>query len=108
MRIDGFLPSLSPDRGPRSGTAVTPFREAQREIEASREQPAPRAASQGLELQPQMRRVEPALSNGPTSSHYAQPKLSSLAAQALASYGETASYRYDADVQQVLGIDLYA
>ena len=32
MRIDGYLPSYSPDRGPRSGTAVTPYREAQREV----------------------------------------------------------------------------
>jgi len=49
MRIDGYLPSYSPDRGPRSGTAVTPYREAQREVEAQREQPAAPASSQGLE-----------------------------------------------------------
>ena len=40
MRIDAYLPSYSPDRGPRSGTAVTPYREAQREVEVQREQPA--------------------------------------------------------------------
>ncbi|MDZ4335458.1 MAG: hypothetical protein U1A62_24375, partial [Pseudomonas sp.] len=33
MRIDGFTSSYSPDRSARPGSAVTPFREAQREIE---------------------------------------------------------------------------
>ena len=64
MRIDGYLPSYSPDRGPRSGTAVTPYREAQREVEVQREQPAAPASSQGLEQTPQIRRVQASSGNG--------------------------------------------
>ncbi|MEX6501177.1 hypothetical protein [Pseudomonas zhanjiangensis] len=113
MRIDGSLASYSPDRGPRSGTAVTPFREAQREIEARREQPAPPSSSQGLEQIAQSRRVQ-ASSAGSDSlparareSSY-QPALSSRAAQAIASYSATATFAGESDAQQVLGLDLYA
>jgi hypothetical protein len=114
MRIDAYLPSSSPDRGPRSGTAVTPYRETQREVELHREQPATPASSQGLEQTPQIRRVQASSGNGdslPTRAQdlvYPQPALSSRAAQALASYGATASYAGEADAQQVLGLDLYA
>jgi hypothetical protein len=114
MRIDGYLPSYSPDRGPRSGTAVTPYREAQREIEVRREQPAAPASSQGLEQTPQIRRVQAGSSNPdsqPTRSQnlgYQQPMLSNRAALALASYSTTAAYANDYDAQQVLGLDLYA
>lgn len=114
MRIDGYSPSYSLDRGTRSGTAVTPYREAQREIETQREQPAAPSSSQGLEQQPQIRRVE--ASNANTDSlpvraqdaSYAQPALNNRAAQALASYNSTASYAGESDAQQVLGLDLYA
>ncbi len=114
MRIDGYLPSYSPDRGPRSGTAVTPYREAQRELEAQREQPAAPASSQGLEQAPQIRRVQASSSNTdslPTRSQdlgYQQPTLSNRAAQALASYSTTAAYASEYDAQEVLGLDLYA
>ena len=115
MRIDGYLPSYSPDRGPRSGTAVTPYREAQREVEAQREQPpAAPASSQGLEQTPQIRRVQASSSNIdslPSRSQdlgYQQPSLSNRAAQALASYSTTAAYANDYDAQEVLGLDLYA
>lgn len=110
MRIDGYLPSYSPDRGPRSGTAVTPYREAQREVEAQREQPAAPASSQA----PQIRRVQASSSNTdslPTRSQdlgYQQPTLSNRAAQALASYSTTAAYASEYDAQEVLGLDLYA
>ncbi|MGQ7956645.1 hypothetical protein ACUTAF_02815 [Pseudomonas sp. SP16.1] len=114
MRIDGYLPSYSPDRGPRSGTAVTPYREAQREVEVQREQPAAPASSQGLEQVPQIRRVQASSDNGdslPARARdlgFQQPALSSRAAQALASYSTTASYARESDAQEVLGLDLYA
>ncbi len=113
MCIDGSIASYSPDRGPRSGTAVTPFREAQREIEARREQPAPPASSQGFEQVPQSRRVQAPSSGSdslPVRARDAayQPALSSRAAQAIASYSSTASFASEADAQQVLGLDLYA
>lgn len=113
MRIDGSLSSYSPDRGPRSGTAVTPFREAQREIEARREQPAAPASSQGFEQVPQTRRVQASSAGGdslparPRDLGY-QPALSSRAAQAIASYSSTATFASEADAQQVLGLDLFA
>ncbi|RIA31995.1 hypothetical protein DFO61_2725 [Ectopseudomonas oleovorans] len=114
MRIDGYLPPYSPDRGPRSGTAVTPYREAQREVEAQREQPAAPANSQGLEQAPQIRRVQASSAGNdslPTRAQdatYAQPAPGSRAAQALASYSTTAAYANDYDAQEVLGLDLYA
>lgn len=114
MRIDGYLPPYSPDRGPRSGTAVTPYREAQREVEVQREQPAAPASSQGLEQQPQIRRVQASSANADSlparaqNASYAQPPISNRAAQALASYGTTATYANESDAQEVLGLDLYA
>lgn len=114
MRIDAFPPSISPDYGPRSGTAVTPYREAQREVETRREQPAAAPSSQGLEQAPQIRRVQ--ASNAGSDSlparmqdiAYPNSGLSSRASQALASYSTTASYANESDAQQVLGLDLYA
>ncbi|QLC74102.1 hypothetical protein LPB260_25730 [Pseudomonas sp. LPB0260] len=113
MRIDGSIAPFSPDRGPRSGTAVTPYREAQREVEARREQPAAPASSQGFEQLPQLRRVQ--ASNGGSDNLAARsqepdyrPALSNRAAQALASYSSTASFAGESDAQQVLGLDLYA
>ncbi|ARS50160.1 hypothetical protein [Ectopseudomonas hydrolytica] len=114
MRIDAYLPSYSPDRGPRSGTAVTPYREAQREIEVRREQPTAPASSQGLEQAPQIRRVQASSANTdslPARSQdlaFQQPAMSNRAAQALASYSTTAAYANESDAQEVLGLDLYA
>lgn len=113
MRIDGSIAPYSPDRGPRSGTAVTPFREAQREVESQREQPASPASTQGFEQTPQIRRVQQA--NASSDSFPArsmdvtyQPAMSNRAAQAIASYSSTAAYASDLDAQQVLGLDLFA
>ncbi len=113
MRIDGSIPSYSLDRNPRPGTAVTPFREAQREVEQRREQPVSPATSQGLEQTAQLRRVQ--ASTGSNDSLPArlkdldyQPALSSRAAQAIASYSSTAALVAESDAQQVLGLDLYA
>jgi hypothetical protein len=113
MRIDGSIPSYSPDRGPRSGTAVTPFREAQREIEQRREQPAAPASSQGLEQTPQARRVQAASASTDSLPARAQnlgypPGVSNRAAQAIASYSATASYVSEPGAQEILGLDLYA
>lgn len=115
MRIDGNIASYSPspDRGPRSGTAVTPYREAIREEEVKREQPASTAGTQGFEQIPQIRRVQQ--SSASTDSYPVstldttyQPAMSNRAAQAIASYSSTASFAYDQDAQEVLGLDLYA
>ncbi len=84
----------------------------QREVEARRDQPAPTSASQGLDSQPQTRRVESssASSYGVPATlrdiEYQRP-LSSRAAQALASYTTTASLNM-AGAEDVLGLDLYA
>nr|WP_294978779.1 hypothetical protein [uncultured Pseudomonas sp.] len=115
MRIDGFIStSQAPERTARTGTAVMPYREVQRDVESRREQPAPTSASQGFEPEPQARRVEA----GSASSYgmpvtlrdnleYQRP-LSSRAAQALASYASTASMAGPYEGQEVLGLDLYA
>lgn len=122
MRIDGFTSSYSPERSARPGSAVTPFREAQREIEARREQPATPAGTQGFEAVAQTRKVEAgnASSDSNTSNtssenlparlqdQFYQPPLNNRAAQALASYSLTASFVSETDTQQVLGLDLYA
>nr|WP_298140201.1 hypothetical protein [uncultured Pseudomonas sp.] len=112
MRIDASIPSLAPDRGPRSGTAVTPYREAQREVEERRQQPAPSAATQGFEQTPQLRRVQQANASSDslpaTRDRGYQPALSNRAAQAIASYSSTAGFAQDAGAQEVLGLDLYA
>ncbi|MCP8463496.1 hypothetical protein NK553_05990 [Pseudomonas sp. ZM23] len=116
MRIDGLIStSQAPERGTRTGTAVTPYRDVQRDVEARREQPAPASATQGLESQPQARRVEAsgASSYGvpanlrDASLEYQRP-LSSRAAQALASYTSTAGMVGQYEGQEVLGLDLYA
>ena len=43
-----------------------------------------------------------------TPTGYAQAPLATQAARAIASYSSTASYSFDADNSQVLGLDLYA
>lgn len=112
MRIDGFTPAYLPDRSPRSGAAVTPFRESQREIEARREQPASPASSQGLEQTPQVRTVQASAASSDNlpmrqQDQLYQPQLNNRAAQAIASYSSTASFASEVDAQQVLGLDLY-
>lgn len=113
MRIDAFPSSYLPDRSARPGTAVTPFRDAQREIEARREQPTAPANSQSVEPATLTREV--AASNASSNNLPArlqdqlyQPPLNNRAAQALASYSSTASFVTETDTQQVMGLDLYA
>ncbi|MBB4866388.1 hypothetical protein HNP46_005293 [Pseudomonas nitritireducens] len=115
MRIDGYTSiSPTPERGSRTGTAVTPYRDVQRDVETRREQPASTSASQGMDAQPQTRRVESS-----SASSYSVPAtlrdnldyqrpLSSKAAQALASYTSTASMATQYEGQEVVGLDLYA
>jgi hypothetical protein len=114
MRIDGLTSSYPLDRSSRTSTAVTPYREVQREVEERREQPAAPSATQGFEQTPQQRRVQAnnaGSENLParTLSYSSQDApLNRRAAQALASYGNTASYVSDLDAPEVLGLDLYA
>ncbi|MGH8433830.1 MAG: hypothetical protein ACRERX_04985 [Pseudomonas sp.] len=113
MRIDGFTSSYSLDRSSRPGSAVTPFRDVQREEETRREQPSSPSRTQGLENTPQTRRVQASYAS--SDSLPARPQdlinhraVSNRAAQALASYANTASYVGEADAPEVLGLDLYA
>ena len=113
MRIDGFNTSPSLDRATRPGTAVTPFRDVQREVEQRREQPASPSSTQGFETLPQARRVQGANASSDSLPARAQDlyktaALNDRAAQALASYTSTARYGAEADSQEVLGLDLYA
>lgn len=118
MRIDGYASSSYPlDRGSRPGTAVTPYREVQREEEARREQPATPSTTQGLESTPQIRRVQAGSASSDSLPVRVQEylggsansrSLSNRAAQALASYDTTARLLDDVDSQEVLGLDLYA
>lgn len=114
MRIDGLNSSYPLDRSPRPGSAVTPLRESQREVEERREQPSSASASQGFEQIAQPRRVQAGTSsseNLPARSQnvYEQPRnLSARANQALAAYGNAASYTSDRDASEILGLDLYA
>lgn len=112
MRIDGFS-SYSLDRSTRPGTAVTPLRESQREVEQRREQPASPSSTQGYEQLAQMRRAQAGnASSENLPSRYAevtqQHGLNARASQALAAYGDTASYTDERDASEVLGLDLYA
>jgi len=113
MRIDGFSSPYSLDRSPRPGSAVTPYREAQREAEARQQQPVSPSNTQGFEQTPQQRRVQ--ASNASSDSLPARQQdvayerqVSNRVAQALASYSSTASFVAESDAQEVLGLDLYA
>jgi hypothetical protein len=114
MRLDGFSSSYSLDRTSRPGSAVTPYREAQREVEQRREQPTPPSATQGYEQVAQPRRVQAGSASSDSlparyQDSFAQQRgLSARANQALAAYGNTASYTEERDASEVLGLDLYA
>ena len=113
MRIDGFTSSYTLDRTPRPGSAVTPFREVQREEETRRDIPATPSTTQGIENTPQQRRVQASNASSdslPARSQdvFIQRGVSNRAQQALASYASTASYSNEADATEVLGLDTYA
>ncbi|HSC82182.1 MAG TPA: hypothetical protein VLC30_01065 [Pseudomonas sp.] len=111
MRIDGFSSAYSLQRSPRPGSAATPLREVQREVEERREQPPAPSSSQGFEQTAQPRRVQASSDSQPTRGQEAyipQRGLSAKANQALSAYGSTASYTNERDAHEVLGLDLYA
>lgn len=114
MRIDGFTSSYTLDRTPRPGSAVTPFREVQREQEIRRDVPATPSTTQGIESTPQPRRVQQSNASSdslPARSQDVYTQRSGVGAraqQALASYASTASYSNETDANQVLGLDTYA
>ncbi|MDD0841861.1 hypothetical protein [Pseudomonas sp. Gutcm_11s] len=114
MRIDGFSSTYPLDRGSRAGSAVTPLREDQREIEQRREQPTPPSASQGYEQLAQPRKVQAGNASSDSlparyQDNFAQQRgLSARANQALSAYGNTATYTDERDASEVLGLDLYA
>lgn len=118
MRIDGSLASYSLDRSTRPGAAVSPLRDVQRTDEARREQPSNSSASQGFERVAQPRQVEQGYlsaqeyqrqADRPTASEDPFGRaLSNKAAQALASYGSTASMGVSPNASEVLGLDLFA
>ena len=115
MRLDGLSSSYSLDRSSRPGSAVTPFREAQREVEQRREQPASPSATQGYEQLAQPRKVQAGNASSDSLPARYQDNLtqqqrgfSAKANQALAAYGNTAGYTDDRDASEVLGLDLYA
>ncbi|MBM7059891.1 hypothetical protein JQX08_04165 [Pseudomonas sp. UL073] len=103
MRINGYSSSYPLDRSARPGTAVVPYQDVQKDAELRREAPArvPTQPSQAGQLD------EDRLPVAAQPITY-QRGLSNQAAQALASYSNTASYSYDADAAEVLGLDLYA
>jgi hypothetical protein len=112
MRVEGFS-SAPLNRISPPGSAVTPYRDVRRDDEQRGEQPAAPSASQGLDQQPLPRRVQASSAGSenlparPQDLYQAFP-VSSRAAQALASYGSTASLPVDPDAAQILGLDLYA
>ncbi len=114
MRIDGFSSSYPLDRSPRPGSAVTPLRETQREIEQRQDQPVSPASTQGYEQLAQPRRVQAGNASSDSLPARFQDNLSqqrgfsAKANQALAAYGNTAGYTDERDASQVLGLDLYA
>lgn len=114
MRIDGFTSSYSLERTPRPGSAVTPYRESQREVEERNQQPALPASTQGFEQAPQLRRVQPNNASSENLPARAQDvltqerPLNAKANQALAAYGSTANFTSERDAAEVLGLDLYA
>jgi len=114
MRIDGFTsPTLH--RGPRTGTAVTPFRDVQREIEQRREPSTRTADATNTQNSDPIATARRVLASNPANDSvtpraqnaYQHHALTSHAAQALASYTSTASFG-EANAQEVLGLDLYA
>lgn len=119
MRLNGLAPSAYPiERAPQRESAPVPYRESEKAAEKARESI-----------------VTPSSSTDSTYEHLSRPSrsestdygsvisgdfmparfeammerpLNSRAAQALQSYGTTASFSADLDAHEVLGLDLYA
>ncbi len=119
MRLNGLAPSAYPiERVPQRDSATVPYRESEKAAEQLRESivtPANQADATYEHLS------RPTKSE---STDYAsvvsgdfmparfeammERPLTSRAAQALQSYGTTASFSPDVDAHEVLGLDLYA
>lgn len=117
MRIDSFNAGYNPERSGRTGNALTPYPEVQRQVEQQRQQPVSPALTQGLDNLARTRRAEAGTASGEIlpvrTQNYAEfselrPQVSSRAAQALASYASTSAMVVQSDAQEVLGLDLYA
>jgi len=119
MRLNGLAPSVYPlDRAAQFGGAPVPHRESERTAEQAFEFAVVQAdaASSTYEhlARPQPGQVVEQASIVPGDFMPArfeammERPLSSRAAQALQSYGTTASFTVDLDAHEVLGLDLYA
>lgn len=119
MRLDGFFPSVYPlDRPAPRGGSVVPYRDSERAAEKAYEagiEPGSALESTYEHLgRPQPSETVEQSSKAPGDflpsrfEALMERPLSSRAAQALQSYGTTASFTADLDANEVLGLDLYA
>lgn len=119
MRLNGLAPSVYPiDRVPLRDNAPVPYRESERAAEQARQSivtPANQADATYEHLSRSTK--SDSTDYGSVVSGDFMPArfeatmerpLSSRAAQALQSYGATASFNPDVDAHEVLGLDLYA
>lgn len=119
MRLNGLAPSAYPvERSAQRGSAPVPYRESERAADQAREftvTPASQADSTYEHLSRRTRN-EPTDYASVVSGDFMPARyeammerpLTSRAAQALQSYGTTASFSVDIDAHEVLGLDLYA
>lgn len=119
MRLNGLAPSAYPiERPAQPGSAPVPYRESERAAEQARESIVT-PVSQPDSTYEHLSRPSKSESTdyGSVISGDFMParfeammdrSLSSRAAQALQSYGSTASFTADVDAHEVLGLDLYA
>jgi hypothetical protein len=119
MRLNGLALSAYPiERPAQRGSAPVPYRESERAADQARESvitPANQADStyEHLGRRPQS---EPTDYTSVVPGNFMPARfeammerpLTSRAAQALQSYGTTASFSADIDAYEVLGLDLYA
>jgi hypothetical protein len=119
MRLNGLAPSAYPiERPAQPGSAPVPYRESERAAQEARESiitPAGQADSTYEHLS--RRSKSESTDYGSVISGDFMPArfeammerpLNSRAAQALQSYGTTASFTASPDAHEVLGLDLYA
>jgi hypothetical protein len=119
MRLNGLAPSAYPiERVPQRENAPVPYRESERAADQARTSIVTPSSQTDATYEHLSR------SNRSESADYAsvisgdfmparfealmERPLNSRAAQALQSYGTTASFSADLDAHEVLGLDLYA
>ncbi|WP_241729911.1 hypothetical protein [Pseudomonas sp. SST3] len=119
MRLNGLAPSAYPiERPAPRGGAPVPYRESERAAEQARESiatPSSQVDSTYEHLSHRNRSESidyaSAMSGDFMPARFEammERPLNSRAAQALQSYGTTASFSADLDAHEVLGLDLYA